>query len=53
MYDNNHGNVQQGFPVSTPNDCTNKPKTQDKNSVCPIKPQCVEYNFTMAVLNTL
>lgn len=53
MYDNNHGNVQQVFPVSTPNDCTNKPKTQDKNSICPIKPQCVEYNFTMAVLNTL
>lgn len=26
MYDNNHGNVQQVFPVSTPNDCTDKPK---------------------------
>lgn len=50
MYDNNHGNVQQVFPVSTPNDCTDKPKTQHKNSICPIKPQCVEYNFIMAVL---
>lgn len=53
MYDNNHGNVQQVFPVSTPNDCTDKPKTLHKNSICPIKPQCVEYNFIMAVLNTL
>lgn len=50
MYDNNRGNVQQVFPVSTPNDCTDKPKTQHKNSICPIKPQCVEYNFIMAVL---
>lgn len=25
-------------------------KTQHKNSICPIKPQCVEYNFIMAVL---
>lgn len=28
MYDNNHGNVQQVFPVSTPNDQKHKIKIQ-------------------------